>query len=103
LDTKGPEIRTGKLDENLVYEKGEIFPVTIDITQQAVNKALYCDYEYLIESVKIGDVIKVESGLMDIEVVEKIDAKNMKVKALSGASIKSYRHINLPGITIKLP
>lgn len=103
LDNKWPEIRTGKLTENLVYEKGEIFPLTIDLSQQAVNKALYCDYEYLIESVEIGTVIKVESGLMDVVVVEKVDVKTLKVQALAGASIKSYRHINLPGIRLKLP
>jgi pyruvate kinase len=64
---------------------------------------MYCDYEYLIESVNIGDVIKVESGLMDVVVLEKVDAKTLKVQAQSGATIKSYRHINLPGIKIKLP
>jgi len=57
--------------------------VTIDLTQQAVNKALYCDYPYLIESVEVGSIIKVESGLMDIEVVEKVDDKTMMVKALA--------------------
>jgi pyruvate kinase len=103
LDNKGPEIRTGKLTENLVYEKGEIFPITIDINQQAVNKALYCDYEYLIESVNVWDVIKVESGLMDVVVLEKVDTKTLKVQALAGASIKSYRHINLPWIRLRLP
>jgi pyruvate kinase len=103
LDTKWPELRTGKLAEPLVYEKGEIFPLTIDLSQQAVNKAMYCDYEYLVESVNVGDVIKVESGLMDVVVLEKIDAKTLKVQAQAGATIKSYRHINLPGIKIKLP
>lgn len=103
LDTKGPELRTGKLSEPLVYVKGEIFPLTIDLSQQAVNKAMYCDYEYLIESVEVGSVIKVESGLMDVLVLEKLDDKTLKVQAQSGATIKSYRHINLPGIKIKLP
>jgi pyruvate kinase len=103
LDTKWPELRTGKLESPLVYEKGEIFPLTIDINQQAINKAMYCDYEYLVESVEVWSVIKVESGLMDVVVLEKVDAKTLKVQAQSGATIKSYRHINLPGIKIKLP
>jgi pyruvate kinase len=103
LDTKGPELRTGKLSEPLVYEKGEIFPLTIDLAQQAINKAMYCDYEYLVESVNVGDVIKIESGLMDVVVLEKLDSKTLKVQAQAGATIKSYRHVNLPGIKIKLP
>ncbi len=103
LDTKWPELRTGKLESPLVYEKGEIFPLTIDLSQQAVNKAMYCDYEYLVESVNVGDVIKVESGLMDVTVLAKVDDKTLTVQAQSGATIKSYRHINLPGIKIKLP
>jgi pyruvate kinase len=103
LDTKWPELRTGKLAEPLIYVKGEIFPLTIDLSQQAINKAMYCDYEYLIESVNVGDVIKVESWLMDVTVLAKVDDKTLTVQAQSGATIKSYRHINLPGIKIKLP
>ncbi len=103
IDTKGPELRTGKLSIPIIYEKDEEFIITIDESQNWIDKKLYCDYEYLISDINIWDIIKVESGLMDVKVIQKLDDKNIKVKALAWATIKSYRHINLPGLKIKLP
>lgn len=103
IDTKGPELRTGKLATAQVYEKDEEFIITIDESQNWVDKKLYCDYPYLVADINIWDIIKIESGLMDVVVLEKLDDQNIKVKALAGATIKSYRHVNLPGVKIKLP
>ena len=103
IDTKGPELRTGKLSEPLVYAKDEEFVITIDESQNGVDRKLYCDYPSLVEDISVGDIIKIESGLMDVVVLAKLDDKHIKVKALAGATIKSYRHVNLPGVKIKLP
>jgi pyruvate kinase len=102
LDTKGPEIRTGQVSAPLTYEAGEVFKFTVNPDHQNDGKTLFCDYPYLIEGIKVGDVVKVESGLFDV-VVESIGTDFVMVKATSSATIKSYRHINLPGIALKLP
>lgn len=103
IDTKGPELRTGKLSEPLIYAKDEEFVITIDESQNGIDRKLYCDYPHLIEDIKVWDIIKIESGLMDVVVLAKLDDKHIKVRALAGATIKSYRHVNLPGLKIKLP
>lgn len=102
LDTKGPEIRTGQVPAPLTYEAWEVFKLTVNPAHQNDGKTLFCDYPYLIEGIKVGDVVKVESGLFDV-VVESIGTDFVMVKATSSATIKSYRHINLPGIALKLP
>ncbi|MFA7284304.1 MAG: pyruvate kinase [Candidatus Absconditabacterales bacterium] len=101
LDNKGPEIRTGKKEEKTHYEKDEMVRISIN-ADKVDARDIFCDYPYLLEDLKVGDIIKVDSGLFDVEVVE-IGSDYCTCKALSSALIGSYRHINLPGKKIKLP
>lgn len=101
MDTKWPELRTGKKENKTQYEKDEIIRVTIN-SDNIWERDLFCDYPYLLEDLKIGDIIRIESGLMDVEVME-IGSDYCNCKALAWALIWSYRHINLPGKNIKLP
>lgn len=61
-----------------------------------------CDYQFLLESVNIGDILRIDSGLFDVVVKEKYDT-SLLVEAKNDALIGSRRHVNLPGIAIKLP
>lgn len=62
-----------------------------------------CDYPYLVEDLNIGDIIKIESGLMDVLVKEKTQ-DSLVVEALhSMKNMKQRRHINLPGTKLRLP
>lgn len=101
LDSKGPEIRTGKKENKIQYEKDEIIKITIN-PDDVAERDIFCDYPYLLEDLRVGDMIRIESGLMDVEVVE-IGSDYCNCRVLSGALIGSYRHINLPGKVIKLP
>ncbi len=101
LDTKWPEIRTGKKDEKIQYAKGEIFKVCL-VEWTEWPRDLFCDYPNLLDDLRPGDLIRIESGLFDVEVLELGD-RQATVKALSNALIGSYRHINLPGKCINLP
>lgn len=101
LDTKWPEIRTGQRAEKIQYQKDEIFKISLNAGNLG-ERDLYCDYPYLLEDLKLGDVVRIESWLFDVEVVE-LGTDYVHVKALSPALIWSYRHINLPWKTLKLP
>lgn len=101
LDSKWPEIRTGKKETKIQYEKDEIIKITINPNDVA-ERDIFCDYQYLLEDLKVGDMIKIESGLMDVEVLE-VASDYCNCRALSGALIGSYRHMNLPGKIIRLP
>ncbi|MBS8121943.1 pyruvate kinase [Candidatus Vampirococcus lugosii] len=101
LDTKGPEIRTGDLEQKIDFKKGNIFNIFYKDSNLCTNNDLYCDYEYL-GDLNIGDIIRIDSGLFDVEVVSK-GKDFLEVKSLNSAKIGSRRHINLPGIKIKLP
>lgn len=101
LDTKGPEIRTGDLAEKQRYAKGDEFEISVD-ESKVVGNGLFCDYPYLVEDLNVGETIRIDSGLLDVVVLEK-RAHGLLVRANNDAVIGSKRHVNLPGVKIRLP
>ncbi|MFA5747901.1 MAG: pyruvate kinase [Candidatus Absconditabacterales bacterium] len=103
LDTEGPGIRTGFLSQAISYETGDEFKIFTDeklIT--AGEKNLFCDYPFLIQDVYEGGTIKIDSGLFEVTVMQK-GSDYILVKAKNNFLVGSRRHINLPGVTLKLP
>ena len=84
LDTKGPEIRTGKLesgDEKVVIEEGQEFTfVNEDIVGN--NTKTTVSYKDLYKDVKPGATLLVDDGAIEFEVIE-INGKDIKCKALN--------------------
>ncbi|MFA5917437.1 MAG: pyruvate kinase [Candidatus Gracilibacteria bacterium] len=102
LDTKGPEIRTGDVENKIQYSIGDIFKIYVDKNKLSGDNSLFCDYSFLIEDVEIGQNIVIDSGLLNTKVVSK-SKDYVEVEAENGALIGSRRHINLPGVRLKLP
>lgn len=102
LDTKGPEIRTGSLEVPLDFEVGEEFAISSLVGFSHWNKTLFCDYPYLAQDVKKWQIIRIDSGLFDVEVLS-VFPDFVWVKALHSARVWSKRHINLPGVSLKMP
>ena len=103
LDTKGPEIRTGDLETKIQFEKGDMIKIYVDIEKfENDGKSLFCDYHYLIEDLSIGRIIDIDSGLFNVEVIQKTP-DYLIVVAKNSCLIGSRRHVNLPGIKIRLP
>jgi pyruvate kinase len=85
LDTKWPEIRTGKKETPTVYQVGDMITISTHSSDCAEND-IYCDYPYLLDDLKVWDTIKIDSGMFDVEVME-IWTKSCIVKALNNATI----------------
>ncbi len=103
LDTKGPEMRTGDYQGLKDYTKGDVFKIFVDPSKVTGDQDMACDYPYLVEDLKVGDIIKIESGLMDVLVKEKT-ADALVVEALhTMKNVKQRRHVNLPGVRLRLP
>lgn len=103
LDTKGPEIRTGDLESKIQFNKGDIIKIYTDLSKfQDDGASLFCDYPYLVDDVSVGQVIKIDSGLFNVEVKEKA-SDHVVVVAKDSALIGSRRHVNLPGVRLRLP
>lgn len=81
-----------------------MFKIYVDPAKvPAETQDIACDYPFLVEDLNVGDIIKIESGLMDVLVKEKTQDA-LVVEALhSMKNMKQRRHINLPGVKLRLP
>lgn len=102
LDTKGPDIRTGVRETPLKVKEGEIFNIYVDQSKLTQDSDIYCDYPNIITDLPVGYQIVVDSGAALAEVVEIFD-DHIAVKSSADVEIGSRRHLNLPGMKIKLP
>ena len=104
LDTKGPEIRTGKLesgDEKVVIEEGQEFTfVHDDIIGN--NTKTTVSYKDLYKDVKPGATLLVDDGAIEFQVIE-INGKDIKCKAMNTAKLGSRKTMNVPGLKLNLP
>ena len=72
LDTKGPEIRTIKLEggKDAVIVAGQDFTITTDKTVIGNNKIVAVTYEGLTTDLKAGDTVLIDDGLLEFTVKE---------------------------------
>lgn len=101
LDTKWPEIRTGNVQEKIIVKKWDKFNIFVDESLLELPNDIYCDYNYLLEDVKKWHIIIIDSWLLKVKVVS-VEKTHIVVESLNDHLIWSRRHINLPGVSLKL-
>lgn len=102
LDTKGPEIRIGKFENNgIELREGAIFTlVREDVLGDQTKVSI--TYKNLYNEVHIGTKILINDGLIKIEVVE-IKGTDIICKVINGGPLTNTKSINIPGMVINLP
>lgn len=106
MDVKGPEIRTGYLHQNLNLKKDDLLDLIfkaqpIPPTSDGIWK-VEVNYDKLSEHIKSGDTILLDNGLIPLSVVES-SPEQIRCLVQQDATLKSRRHVNLPGIETGLP
>lgn len=102
LDTKGPEIRTGKFKTKpvMLEEGSKVVIRHEDIMGDATEFS--CSYKQLHEDLKIGDRVMIDDGLVELDVV-RIDGKDVQCTVRNAGPVSDYKSINLPGVVTHLP
>ena len=103
MDVKGPEIRTGDLPAPVDLVAGQLIdflPVPGGAEDGVL--AVSVNYPRLGGDVAAGATVLVDSGLIRLEVVSST-AGRVRCKVIVPARMGSRRHINLPGVRVRLP
>lgn len=104
LDTKGPEIRTHKMEnDSIELESGQ----TIEISMTEVlgnNSRFSITYEKLIEDVQVGSIILLDDGLIEL-IVTKINTNEGLITTFvqNAGTLKNNKGVNVPGVSVQLP
>ncbi|MGV3344200.1 pyruvate kinase PykF [Enterobacteriaceae bacterium LUAb1] len=104
LDTKGPEIRTMKLEggNDVTLKAGQVFTFTIDQTVIGNNERVAVSYSGFSADLKPGNTILVDDGLIGMEVTD-ITENTVICKVLNNGDLGENKGVNLPGVSIQLP
>jgi pyruvate kinase len=102
LDTQGPEIRTGMLEQPMELNTGEIITLTVRDPNLVETKSIHVNYDEIVDVVDVGRIVTIDNGLLNFEVLEK-SANQLKCKVVDGGTLGSHKHVNLPGVRVNLP
>ncbi|MFW6094579.1 MAG: pyruvate kinase [Pseudomonadota bacterium] len=103
LDTQGPEIRTGEMNEPMDLEPGQVVTVSVRGDGDVETSSILVNYQELVDILEVGNRITVDNGLINFEVLEKRDGHQLVCRVIDGGTLGSRRHVNLPGIRVNLP
>ena len=104
MDVKGPEIRTGDLEQPLDLNAGDKLDLVIGDpkSEEGEIPKVTVNYPKLITDLRIGDEVLVDSGLIRLKVIDKQE-DYIRCQVVIPGQLGNRRHINLPGVDIDLP
>jgi pyruvate kinase len=103
LDTKGPEVRTGKFASGSVtLVEGSNY--TVFCGEDIVGDETKCSISYrdLYKDVKVGDSILIADGLVGLEIKE-INENKIYCVVMNAGTLGNNKNVNVPGVVTKLP
>ncbi len=103
LDTKGPEIRTGDMKNNIdqILSSGDIFTLTTDEVE-GDNTKVSITYKKLPNDLEVGSSILIDDGLIELN-VKTLTNTEIKCEVVNGGILGSRKGINIPDSSISLP
>ena len=104
LDTKGPEIRTHKMAEEVIHlVKGSEVRISMKEVLGTAEK-FSVSYDGLINDVELGMPILLDDGLVELQVAA-IDEENQEIvtTAINSGVLKNNKGVNVPGASLNLP
>ncbi|MDI3529307.1 MAG: pyruvate kinase [Thermoanaerobacter sp.] len=102
LDTKGPEIRTGKFKNGRVeLKEGQTFVIT---TRDVLGDETICSVSYkgLPQDVERGSCILIDDGLISLKVTD-VKGEDIVCIVENSGPVKDHKGVNVPGVKLNLP
>jgi pyruvate kinase len=102
-DLQGPKLRVGEIENNrLEVKEGDILTFTNTKCIGTLEK-IYVSYPNLAGDVKVGNIIMIDDGKIEVKVSSVEKNGDVKVKVTLGGIISSKKGVNLPDTKISLP
>ena len=102
MDTKGPEIRIGKLiDNEYILKEGQEFTL---LNEEVIgdNTRVSITYKNLYNEVCEGSKILINDGIIELK-VKQIVGKDILCDVVHGGKISNRKSINVPDLKLNLP
>lgn len=101
-DTKGPEFRSGMLEgDEITLVAGNKLRLVKE-TILGNDKRISVNYSSAIESLKVGDTVLLENGLMKL-IVESVEEDGVTCSIISGGVLGNKKSMSAPGVKLDIP
>ena len=101
-DTKGPDFRTGEMENNAV----ELIPgETIMLVKDDVvgnSKRITVNYKNVLDKLKKDDIVLFDDGLMSVKVISNT-RKGVTCEIVNGGILSSHKGVSTPGVSLDVP
>ena len=104
LDTKGPEIRLGKFenDQPVEIHDGDTFTLTTEENVVGTAERASISFKGLPADLSVGAPILINDGAVELR-AEKITATDIICRVIIGGTISNNKGINVPGTELSMP
>jgi pyruvate kinase len=102
-DLQGPKLRVGEIEGgSMQVDAGDILTFTNE-KLVGTKERIYVSYPNLHADVKIGNIILIDDGKLEVKVMGIEKNNDVKVQVILGGILSSKKGINLPDTKISLP
>ena len=103
MDTKGPEIRTTKIEEGSIdLETGDVVKVVGNPDAFTTKECIAVNYPHFVRDLNVGDSILFDDGEIDLKVDSKTE-DYLVCTVQNNGNLGSRKSVNVPGVRINLP
>ena len=102
-DLQGPKIRIGKMEDGVVFNKGDIFKLSTAKEIIGNKQKASLSYKDFAKDVKKGDKLLVDDGKLIFEVISTNKKDEVKLRNIQGGKLSSNKGVNLPNTKISTP
>lgn len=104
IDTKGPEVRTTKIQDadQIDYHIGDKVRIIGNPDMLTTREQISVSYPKFVSDLSNGAYILIDDGELELQVIEK-NADYLLCEVQNEASLGSRKSVNVPGVRINLP
>lgn len=104
LDTRGPEIRTGVLEngQDIQLVTGQKITITTDSSFVGNREKISVTYADLAKDLKAGNTVLLDDGLIALRVLDTTDTE-ISCEVLNNGTLGEKKGVNLPNTHISMP
>lgn len=102
LDTKGPEIRTRIVKEDIILKTGDMIKMAGSDSAMSDREIVYVNYADFVKDVPLKTLVLIDDGELGLKVIKKTP-KYLQCEVMNDGKIKSNKSVNIPNLHVNLP
>jgi len=102
IDTKGPEVRTTKMENIVILEKGQQILIKGDPEKESTQDCIFVSHKEFVKDVPNAADILIDDGYVELRVIDKKEGA-LLCEAKNSGEVKGRKSVNVPNVSFNLP